>query len=369
MTDVTIMKPRIGNSLYVIGTIALKDIADAIKNHALLGLILALILMLGFPRVINLILEQPAPPLLWYDAGSEALPSSLEGAADVDLRLVDSMEEFEQILSSSGYNVGVELGVVPPDDLEQRLASGEQITFDGYVSWINRDKAERLAAESAASLSEALNQNVRIETQGNYLIPDANSGLLSGMNSLTAITITLMTGLTVLPTLIFEEKQSRTMSVLLVSPASIKEIVTAKAIAGGFYIVVISAVVFGLNLKGIVHWQAALIYTAGCAILSVAIALVLGSFFERQQEIMGWVGVVMALTLAPMFVDLVGISVPTPLNNIIPWMPSVALSDILGSAFSADFSWAAAAADTAAVTAVSLLLYGLVIWRMRQQDR
>lgn len=363
------MRTRIGNSLYVIGTIALKDIVDAIKNYALLGLILALILMLGFPRIINLILEQPAPPLLWYDAGGYSLPANLADGDQLDLRLVSSMEEFEQILSTSGYNVGVELGVMPPDDLEKRLASGEEIVFDGYVSWMNRGRGERLAEESAASLSEALGQTVRIETQDNYLIPAANSGLLSGMNSLTAITITLMCGLTVLPTLIFEEKQSRTMSVLLVSPASINQIVVAKAIAGGFYIAVISAVVFGLNFKGIVHWQAALLYTAACVLLSVAIALVLGSFFERQQEIMGWVGIIMALILAPLFVDLVGISVPTPLDGLIPWMPSVALSDILGSAFSADFSWVAVAVDMADVTAVSLLLYGLVVWRMRQQDR
>jgi ABC-2 type transport system permease protein len=59
-----------------------------------------------------------------------------------------------------------------------------------------------------------------------------------------AVTIMLTMGILLVPTLMLEEKQTRTMDALLVSPASISQVVIGKAIAGFFYILVTAAIVY-----------------------------------------------------------------------------------------------------------------------------
>ena len=60
----------------------------------------------------------------------------------------------------------------------------------------------------------------------------------------------LMMGIFLVPSLLFEEKETKTMQALLVSPASIGQVVVGKALAGAFYILVTAVMMFAISWAG-----------------------------------------------------------------------------------------------------------------------
>ncbi|MGD8753987.1 MAG: ABC transporter permease, partial [Anaerolineales bacterium] len=190
-----------------------------------------------------------------------------------------------------------------------------------------------------------------------------------GITALTAITVTLLVGINLVPTLMVEEKQTRTLEALLVSPASISQVVTGKAIAGLFYMLVATGVVFSINFSGVVHWDIAALFALSIGVFAVAVGLVLGSIFKRLQDMTGWSMGVTLFLLGAMFVDMLNVQVPTFVEAIIPWTPSVALLDLFRSVFLEVPPWERIWGDLGAVFVISMILFGVVVWLVRRMDR
>ena len=103
--------------------------------------------------------------------------------------------------------------------------------------------------------------------------------------------------------------------------------------------------------------------------LSVAVGLMLGSFFEKQQDIFGWITVLLLLLVGAMLVKILSMELPAWVESILPWVPSVALAEICRAAFAEVFPAQEVWTNLAIVLVVSLPLYGLVIWKVRRSDR
>jgi ABC-2 type transport system permease protein len=178
-----------------------------------------------------------------------------------------------------------------------------------------------------------------------------------------------MIGITLVPFLLIEEKQTKTMEAMLVSPVRIAEIVTGKALAGFFYVLVTAAVVLAIYWSGVTHWGLAILFVIGSGFFSVAVGLILGSFFERQQEISGWIMVLLVFFIAAMFIEMLDLQLPEVIQTIIPLVPSVALGEVFVAAFSLGIPIAQTIWNLASVLTISLLLYVIVIWKIRRYDK
>ncbi len=99
------------------------------------------------------------------------------------------------------------------------------------------------------------------------------------------------------------------------------------------------------------------------------VGVVLGSFFDRQQDVAGWVTVLMVVFIGAIFVKMIGLELPTILESILPWMPPVALAEICRASFAESISVTQIASNLGIVLAASLPLYALVIWKVRRSDR
>jgi ABC-type Na+ efflux pump permease subunit len=105
------------------------------------------------------------------------------------------------------------------------------------------------------------------------LLPDSDGlGIPAGFG---LVFVTIMIGVILVPHLMLEEKQNRTLEVLAVSPASAGQIVTAKALAGLFYCYLGGIIALLVNRMLVVHW--------GLAILTV----LLGSLFTVCSLVAG----------------------------------------------------------------------------------
>ncbi|MFX0145154.1 MAG: ABC transporter permease [Candidatus Hodarchaeota archaeon] len=357
------------DNLNVIWTIASKDILDAIRNKLVLSLILGLTFMLSMPRVMSWMLDPPYTEVLVYDPGNSSLVLELENSPQFRVSQTRSLEELKKTIGGMGFGLGVEVGVVVPTDFDQLISADGQPKLDGYVSWANRTKADEFQAEFERQFTDLLGQPVHLNFEGNIAYPSRDTALLLGIAIITSVTLILIFSIQLVPNLLFEEKQTKTMEALLVSPATIRQVVVGKALAGLFYILVIAGVVFAFYYSAVVHWHVALLAMIGCGAFGVAVGLVLGSFFERQQEVIGLMMLLILILVGAMFVYMVNVQVPSFIQAIIPWVPSVTLAKIIFASFLEHVLWTEILRDLGSVLAISALLYVVVIWKVRRSDR
>ncbi len=322
--------------------------------------------MLLLPRMWPLIFEQSAAVLPIYAAGSSLLVDQVEATPGLRVYRVDSDSQLSQALCGSLHP---EIGLWIPDGIDDAVAGGQPIELQGYVCWSRRYQTSEMQVQLEQALSEALGQPTSIRLEGNFFYPPSDNVLAPGIAIMNGVVILLAMGIFLVPSLLFEEKQSKTMQALLVSPATIGQVVIGKALAGAFYILVAGLMIFGISWVEVVHWDIVILFVVGAGLFAVALGLVLGSFFDKQQDIAGWMAAVLLFLVAVMFVPMLGLAMPKTMASILAFVPSSALADICRAAFSEHFAAGRIIADIASVVAISLVLYALVIWRVQRSDR
>jgi ABC-2 type transport system permease protein len=352
--------------LNITWTIAAKDIVDALKNKVVVSMIIMLSIMLLVPKMLPLIFEQPQTALPVYDMGNSSLVAELRKNPDISVQGLRSEQELRTALCGAIYPL---IGLRLPADFDQRLAAGKQVEFQGVVCWSKRAQVSELQPKLEEILSRSLDIPVNIHIEGNIVYPPSSGVLSFSLVTINSVLMILMMGIFLVPSLLFEEKETKTMQALLVSPASIGQVVIAKALAGSFYILVTAATIFALSWADAVHWDMVMLFVIGGGIFSVAVGLVLGSFFEKQQDMVGWITGLLLLFLGAIIVRMLNMELPALVKTILPWVPSVALAEICRAAFSETVPLTRVLNDLWIVLSVSVPLYALVIWKVRRSDR
>jgi ABC-2 type transport system permease protein len=362
-------REKITDGLHTVWIIASKDILDSLRNKLIVSLILGMGFMLLMPKVMGMMLVPRETPILLFDPGKSLLTAEFESNDQYQMRRTRSIVEMEQLIGSTGFGLGVEFGLAVPDDFNQVLEAGGQPELDGHVAWANRRKATQLKSDFEEQIEALMGSPIRINVEENIVYPPSNSGLWLLMVTVMPVTVILMMGVQLVPTLLFEEKQTKTLSALLVSPASIGQVVVGKALVGLFYVIVSSGVVFAINWAGVVHWEVVLLFVLGTGVFSVGMGLVLGSFFERQQDAIGLTMLLLVIFIGALFVDMLGLDIPTVIQAMLPWIPSVALAEINRFIFLENTPWAQVWTNLGSVLGISTLLYAVVVWKVRRLDR
>jgi hypothetical protein len=363
------MLQKLIDNLIIIITITWKDIVDALNNKIILSMILGLGFMLLIPKGMSWIIVPPDTAIVVYDRSNLSLTTMLDSSPLYRVQQAASITELEQIISSLGFGLGAEVGLVIPANFDQILKAGESPVIEGYVNWSNRNNITKLKTELEDQLNILLDYPVQVNFTGNFVYPPADSSLMLGILTITLITVMLSIGISLVPFLLFEEKQTKTIDALLVSPAGINQIIIGKALAGFFYVLVTAGIVFAVYWSGVVNWGLASLFVLGIGLFSVALGLVLGSFFERQQEVAGLIALLLVLFIGAMLIVMLDLQVPKLIEAIVPMIPSVALGKLFSAAFSAEPPLAKTIWNLGLVLVISFLLYIVVIWKIRRLDR
>lgn len=353
------------SGLNIIWAIATKDVVDAVKNRVVLSMVIMLSIMLLVPKLLPLIFEQPAMVLPVYDQGSSGLAERLASAPDMTLQKVRSEQEFAAALCGGLYPL---IGLRGPMD-SQTAAPDAAVELQGYVCWGKRHQVAELRPVLEAAVSRALGQPVAIRVDGNIVYPPVEGAVPVNLATVNAVLQVLMMGVFLVPSLLFEEKETKTLQALLVSPASIGQVVAGKALAGGFYVLVTAAMVFAISWQDVVHWDIAVLFVVIGAPLSVAVGLVAGSLFDKQQDAAGWLAAVLLVLVGAVLVVRLRVDVPAVAQALLPWVPSVALADVCDAAFSEPASASSVLRNLGTLVTESLALYAIVIWRVGRSDR
>jgi len=358
---------KFSDNLRIIRAITAKDIVDGIKNKTLISAIMTVFLLFVLYTVGPTLWYGGRPPILAvYDAGNSQLVPELENSEWLRLREMSSIEEME-------YNLGLEdyalLGLVLPSDFDQTVETREQIELEGYVDhWVSDDEASEKQTYFEEHLAELIGKPVYIHVERDTVYTHADGGYPFKI-SLIMIVLLTMLGVMVTPHLILEEKETKTLDALLVSPASAGQVVMGKALTGLFFCLAAAFLLLAFNATLIVHWGVAILAVICGALFTIALGLLLGTIFEVKQQLGLWGFILLPPLIIPVGLGVLRDLLPEGVAGVIRWMPTVALARAFKAALSANAPLAEFGPELALIAGCAVLVLIAVAWIVRRSDR
>jgi ABC-type transport system involved in multi-copper enzyme maturation permease subunit len=353
-------------TLYIAWIIGTKDILDALKNKSSRSNIIIMVGMVVFFYYLSGLRPfDKGVSVVVYDEGDTSLAVesvTLGDGAEYSFREAFSLQEMEQDMAYQN------LGLVLPADFDQTLASGGTPILRGYIFWVDRMKVTELEVKYSQAFSEILGQPVQVVIGQNIVIPQADADGNQTNVTYLMIYFVFTTALLLIPHLMVEEKQTRTLDALLTSPASPGQVVLGKALAGFFYILVVGGLGMALFSLYIVNWTLALAAFLGYALLAVGLGLAVGSFIKSMKQSGIWMVVLMLFLMIPPLFYMES-NLKAGIRMILTWLPSSALASLLRFSCSIGVTPAQLWPNLAIAGVSIAAVFGLVIWKVRRSDR
>lgn len=360
------IKNRWLDTLYTAGVIATKDITEALKNPRLLvNIILALGLVVFFHFMLTLRPFDKEIEVLVVGTNSPDRLTDTHELGDGYTVTLNSVDSQEQMARNLGYR---DLGLVIPPDFERTLAGGGQATLPGYINWSQRSKVSELEAQYSRQFSELLGQPVSIAIGENIIKPSYDTTGAEDAASFHLLLAILYMASVIVPYLVLEERLTRTIEALFVSPASSAQVVLGKALAGLFFVALSGVLAFILNRVYVIDWGMAILVAVLSAIFSTLLALAVGTFLKSPQQMSLWTLVLMLGLLVPgWFAHEPNLS--SGFKTLISFIPTSSLALLFGYACSVGTPLSLILKNFAIALGYTALVYGVVIWQVRRADR
>ena len=317
-------------SLGVISAITRKDVVDAIRNRYLLtALITPLFVALLFRVLLPGANNTSILTVVVHDSGNSAMTAELRKTPQisvVDASSVDAIAGEVEKRKAIG-------GLVVPADFDTDVTAGRQPELIIYVN-------NKKTVFEQAAFRRLLDQLVRallkepeparlvwvdIEKESSEQKP-GGLGIDQMLLPLLLILTLGMIGAMVVPLLLVEEKEKRTLDFLLASPASLKEIVAGKALTGVAYTVLIAGLLLVINRQLVGNWPFMLLTILLGMVFVVAVGLVMGSLLNNTMQVNTWASSVLIVLLSPSFPSL---GFPAALDTAMRFIPTYYLTQAM----------------------------------------
>ena len=317
-------------NLNIVSAITRKDLVDAIRHRYLLTAMVT-------PLFVALLFRVLVPggnsgnffTVVVHDAGASGLVAELRKAPQVTV--VDAASA--DVTASEVEKRKAVGGLVVPSNFDAELTAGKQPELTVYVnqqkSVLERAALRRLLDQTVRSFAKQPEPAhlVWVEVDKRTNDPMRAGTTLEQMFLPLLLILTFgMTGAFVVPLLIVEEKEKRTLDFLLSSPASLKEIIGGKALTGVVYTLLIAGLLLGINRQFIQNWGLTLLTVLLGLVFVVGLGLVLGSLLKNTMQVNTWASFVLFILIAPSFPSL---GLPTWLDTAMRIVPTYYLSEAL----------------------------------------
>lgn len=316
-------------NLQAVTAITRKDIIDAIRNRYLLtALITPLFVALLFRVLLPGGTSRNLLTVVVHDSGTSSLITELRKAP-----LINVVEPGSADATASEVEKRKAIGgLVVPVNFDSDVKAGKQPELTIYInnkkSIFEQSAFRQLLDQQVRSLMKYPEPARLVWIDVNKEPNEQTGGL--GLNQmllpLTLIMTLGMIGALVVPLLLVEEKEKRTLDFLLASPASLNEIVAGKALTGVAYTLLIAGLLLGINRQLVGNWALMLLTILLGLVFVVAIGLLMGSLFDTTMQVNTWASSVLLILLIPSFPSL---GLPAALDTAMRVIPTYYLTEAL----------------------------------------
>lgn len=351
---------------HVVLAIARKDLVDAIKNSYIL---IAIILPVGLSILFKLIF--PAGDLTLsvsvYDPGDSQLVAQMENQSNVHIIKAVSPDQVRQ-MTDERETIG---GPVIPADFDRGVAAGDQPDLQVYVN----DRAgigEQIAFQSLIQekVWELVGQEVParlIVTRLSNPTEENSPGLDPGSAFLVMLLVMALAivGTFVVPMLLVEEKEKKTLLALQVSPAGASDVVAAKSLVGLFYALLMALIILTLNQGWQGQWPLTLLALVLGALLVVLIGLLMGSLFNTVNEINTWSSVVILALMVPSWTTM--LQMPDKVETFLRLLPTYYLGQLVTASTTGQVVWSEFGLQISIMVVCIVAVFGAAVWGIQRE--
>jgi ABC-2 type transport system permease protein len=216
-----------------------------------------------------------------YDAGTSPLTAKLASVGSMTVKTYRS----EADLRAAAANGALDMGIVLPSDFDAKLATGT-VNLKAYV-W-----GESLA-KNRVVIPLALNDAIR-ELTGAALpvniatMPLGDESSLPWSDRLLPLTVLIAVfygGMMLPASSLIHEKQRRTLEALNVTPATVRDIFTAKGIIGAALAIIMGVLTLAISASFGGSPLALVLVLALGAVLAAEIGLLAGAFIKDMNTL------------------------------------------------------------------------------------
>ncbi len=358
--------------------IARKDALDLLLNKATLILMLTPIFLAVFFVVIAALLGGHTTNVLIYNPGKSNVEQIVDQAfSDIKTTYVNSPDQVTSAFGPNGSheNVSYAIGLVVPDGFDASLQSGGYPTvslyFDG--SQINNPQQQLLLGAINAYTRSIASPQSPATVSAITVNPPAPSNAFKDIEQVYAIgalLASLMIGTSLVPGLLAEEKEKKTLRMLMVSPASYTDVILAKLLVGFVYQFVLAlvalAITGGFNGTQI---PLVLLFALLGSCLSVGVGLLIGGIVNTTSAAGAFSGALSFLYLLPVFfvgpfAQLLG---SNPFTQVMKILPTYYIGDGTANAVLNSSNLGGVSLDAGVIIGTIIILVLLASWVLRRQ--
>jgi len=360
--------------------IARKDALDILLNKTTLFFLLSpLIIAVVFAIISGLLASKNASTDIFIYNPDNSGVEQFVGKVMTGFPIVhaSSTTEVAKTFGSQGShtNTSYVLGLVIPSHFESSVRAGEYPQIQLYLNdTYLGDNSEKLLEHALSDYTRSLTSpqtpldfavtSVNLPTTSNYAQDYAQRYAMAGL--LYSLTI----GIAFVPSLLIEEKEKKTMRMLMVSPASWSDIVLSKLLVALVYQLLVSGAV--LLIQGGFTGQVPLLllFTLLASCFGLMVGLLFGSIFQTNGTLGTFVGLISlaytlpALVLGPLNAIVQG----SPLEQAVKVLPTYYMADSFLKAMQNQASLENTLLDSVILFGSTVLLFFLSIWALRRQS-
>ncbi len=328
----------------VITAIARKDGIDLLLNKQMLSVLLTSIVLAILLAFIGNIIGKKGTELLIYNPSHSPVEQVvISSFAQRHVTYATDPREVAKALGPNGAKRSsvYTAGLIVPENFESMLHKGQHPQVQFYINEDQNSSAYGQLMEDA--LKEYIQNDEKavapIRIEASTVNPPAthqtfSAGVAKQIFIVTAILGALMVGPVIIPGLIVEEKEKKTLRMLMVSPASWGDILMGKIIIGSIYLILLLGVIMTIN-QGFTGNIPIVILFAFLGIgLSIALGLLIGAFARSASTAGGISGLLSFIFIIPVFfTGVVGqLLGPNIFQSIVKILPTYFLIEGLSNA-------------------------------------
>lgn len=358
--------------------IARKDALDTVLHKATLVMLLTPFFLALLFLLIGALLSNHTTNVLVYNPGKSGIEQIVDYASnDIKVTYVNSPDQVTAAFGPNGTKKDspYAMGLIVPSNFDSDLRAGQHPQVTLYIN------GNDISNEQGQLLLNALNNYTRgvVTTQAPATIaqttinppsPTTNLSLLIGqIYAVTVLLGSLLIGSGLVPHLMVEEKERKTLRMLMASPASFADVIAAKVLVGLFYQFLL--VLIGVAILGGFGGQIPqlLLFILLGSLFSVSTGLLIGSLVNTTGAVQAFCGAMSFLYILPLFfvgpiAQLLGNNV---FSQIIKILPTYYIADGASNAITGTGSLSASMVDASVIIGFIVVLALLSLYELRRQ--
>ncbi len=346
----------------------------------LAGLVFPLVLALLWFAITRLTAAPPASTstsLLVYNPGQSPLQQTVSGLfPSATVTRASSPEQVSAAFAADGTSTSAtyDVGLVIPAGFEASLKASSRPQVNLYLN------STAVSSQQAAFLQAAISYYARTiatpESPVSLLTstihpaarPTAAKLAVGGYYANLVLPISLQASLALLPALIIEEKEKKTLRMLMVSPASFVDVLLGKVVVIFIYQVPLSLIMLALFGAFTGNVPLLLLFVFCAIALALAVGLILGTMLETSGSAGGIeAAAIFAFLIPAIFLPLAPYMNSSAVAQIIRFFPTYYVADGVYNALQKQGTFSSNVADVGITLGLALVIFVGTVWLLRRQ--